>query len=68
MTASAPGLSVRVDGVRVVLAPGMTVRHALVAAGRLAEVLSGKVKAHDRWGNELGLDGAVAPGDAISLR
>ena len=68
MKARATQVAVRVDGVAVTLLAGMTVRHALVAAGRLAEVLAGTKKAGDRWGNELGLDGALAAGDEIHIR
>jgi hypothetical protein len=40
------------------LGPGMTVRHALIQSGLLAEVTAGK-KVYDQWGNEVGLDGAL---------
>lgn len=40
--------------------PGMTVRHALIAAGLLDRLKTGQ-KAYDQWGNEVGLDGALAP-------
>lgn len=40
--------------------PGMTVRHALIAAG-LQERLKAGQKTYDEWGNEVGLDGALAP-------
>jgi hypothetical protein len=42
------------------VAPGMTVRHALIAAC-LLDLLSAGQKPHDQWGNEVGLDGALAP-------
>ncbi len=45
------------------LLPGMTVKHALVAAGLLKEIAS--KKAYDQWGNELGLDGALSEGMKI---
>jgi hypothetical protein len=35
------------------------VRHALIAAGLLARLAAGQ-KAYDEWGNEVGLDGALA--------
>jgi len=40
------------------LAPGMTVRHALIGAGLFDEALAGE-KVFDEWGNEVGLDGAL---------
>ncbi len=42
------------------LAPGMTVRHALIAAGLLDCLKDGR-KPYDQWGNELGLGGALTP-------
>lgn len=51
---------VYVNGAPVELAPGMTVRHALLAAGHLDRVAAGR-KAYDDWGNEVGLDGALTP-------
>jgi hypothetical protein len=44
----------------VEVAPGMTVRHALIAAGLLDCLRTGQ-KPYDQWGNEIGLDGALAP-------
>ncbi len=44
----------------VEVAPGMTVRHALLAAGLLDRLRAGQ-KPHDEWGNEVGLDGALSP-------
>ncbi len=46
------------------LLPGMTVKHALMAAGLLQE-LGGLKKAYDQWGNELGLGGALSEGTKI---
>jgi hypothetical protein len=46
---------------------GMTVRHALVKAGLLKELESGK-KMYDEWGNEIGLEGALSEGSKIFLR
>jgi hypothetical protein len=40
--------------------PGMSVRHALIAAGLGDSLASGR-KPYDEWGNEVGLDGALAP-------
>jgi hypothetical protein len=49
------------------LLPGMTVRHALINAGLLKE-LDAKKKAYDEWGNEIGLDGALAEGMRVYLK
>ncbi len=46
------------------LIPGMTVKHALVAAGIFTKKGSSK-KTYDEWGNELGLDGALCEGMKI---
>jgi hypothetical protein len=51
-------MKVFVNDKEVHLAPGMTVRHALVAAALLQDVQAGK-KVCDRWDNEVGLDGAL---------
>ncbi|MCL4500478.1 MAG: hypothetical protein M1438_01315 [Deltaproteobacteria bacterium] len=51
----------------VEVAPGMTVRHALIAAGLLDCLKTGQ-KAYDQWGNEVGLDGALAPEMKIYVR
>jgi len=40
------------------LLPGMTVKHALIKAGLLKQIESGR-KVYDEWGNELGLAGAL---------
>lgn len=52
-------MRVYVNDVPFDLLPGMTVRHALIAAGRLEEVRAG-ARVLDAWGNELGLDGALS--------
>lgn len=49
------------------LAPGMTVRHALTAAGLVAGVNQG-LAVRDEWGNELGLDGALADGARLYVK
>jgi hypothetical protein len=41
------------------LLPGMTVKHALIKAGLLKEIESGR-KVYDDWGNEIGLAGALS--------
>ena len=45
----------------------MTVRHALIAAG-LLDLLAAGQKPHDQWGNEVGLDGALAPEMKINVK
>ena len=47
--------------------PGMTVRHALIAAGLLESLKTGQ-KPYDQWDNEVGLDGALAPELKINVR
>ncbi len=49
------------------LAPGMTVRHALTAAGLAGELARGAA-VQDEWGHELGLDGALADGARIFVK
>ncbi len=44
--------------------PGMTVKHALTAAGLIQEIGTSK-KVYDQWGNELGLGGALSEGMKI---
>jgi len=45
----------------------MRVKHALISAGRMAEVAGG-LKVYDAWGHELGLDGALADGMKIFVK
>lgn len=59
-------MRVYVNDVPVDVLPGMTVRHALIAAGRLEDVRAG-ARVWDEWGNELGLDGALSEGVRIIL-
>lgn len=49
------------------LAPGMEVRHALIAAGQMAAIAAG-LKVYDEWGHEVGLDGALASGMKIFVK
>lgn len=49
------------------LAPGMQVRHALIAAGQMAAIVAG-LKVYDEWGYEVGLDGALAGGMKIFVK
>jgi hypothetical protein len=60
-------MRVYVDNDAIDLLPGMTVRHALLQAGHLKEVETGK-KIYDEWGNEIGLDGALSEGAKIFVR
>ena len=53
-----------VDDIQVALMPGMTVRHALIAA--LGPHFDpGAVSVRDGWGNPVGLDGALRDGDRL---
>lgn len=60
-------MRVYIDGMPVDMLPGMTVKHALINAGILKEIESGK-KVYDEWGNELGLDGTVTEGMKIFVK
>lgn len=60
-------MKVFVNNTEVHLAPGMTVRHAIIAAGFTQEIAAGK-KVFDAWGNELGLDGAVSENYRIYVK
>lgn len=60
-------MRVYVDGNEVTLVPGMTVRHALVAAGLLTEISRGML-VRDAWGNVTGLEGALSEGDRLYVR
>lgn len=60
-------MRVYVNDKPVDLLPGMRVRHALVSAGRMAEIATG-LKVYDAWGHELGLDGALTDGMKISVK
>jgi hypothetical protein len=55
-----------VNNREVDLVPGMTVKHALIAAGLIDVVKRGK-KVYDEVGNEIGLDGAMAEGTKIRV-
>ncbi len=57
-------VKVYVNDILLEMLPGMTVRHALIKAGLLAEIEKSK-KVYDEWGNELGLDGALSEGIRI---
>jgi hypothetical protein len=60
-------MQVYVNETPVDLMPGMKVRHALIQAGLLQEVESGR-RVCDAWGNEVGLDGALTPGMKIYVK
>lgn len=49
------------------LVSGMTVRQALIQADLLREIEKG-AKVFDEWGNEIGLDGALADGSHLNLK
>lgn len=59
-------MKVFVNEIQVDLAPGMTVRHALIGAGMEEEIASG-TKVRDEWGNEIGLDGALSENARIRV-
>ena len=60
-------MTVFVNDRPVDILPGMTVRHALISAGLIDQIERGK-KVYDEWGNETGLDGALAEGVKIYVR
>jgi hypothetical protein len=60
-------MRVYVNHIPVDILPGMTVRHALIAAGLMEEQKDSK-KVYDEWGNEVGLDGALSEGMKIYVR
>ena len=57
-------MRVYVNDIPVDILPGMTVKHALISAGLLEEIEASK-RTFDEWGNEIGLDGALAEGERI---
>ena len=46
---------------------GMTVKHALIAAGLMDEIKQGK-KVYDEIGNEIGLGGSLTEGSKIYVK
>ena len=60
-------MKVFVNDKEVDILPGMSVKHAVLAACLLEDTASGK-KVYDEWGNETGLDGAVEEGSRIYIR
>lgn len=60
-------MRVYLNDIPIDILPGMTVKHALISAGLLREVESGK-KVYDEWGNEVGLDGELSEGVKIYVK
>ena len=60
-------MKVYVNDHPVDLAPGMTVKHALIHSGLFKEA-EGLKKVYDEWDNEMGLDGALSEGMKIYVR
>jgi hypothetical protein len=60
-------MNVWVNNHLVDLLAGMTVRHALIQADLVKEIEEGK-RVYDEWGNEVGLDGAVAEGQRFEVK
>ncbi len=58
-------MRVFVNDTAVDLVPGMTVRHALAAAG--LPLPFERLRVRDAGGNEVGLDGALAAGERLSV-
>jgi hypothetical protein len=55
-----------INGKAVTLAPGMTVRAALIQSGLLGEIQKG-ARIFDAWDHEIGLDGALEEGSRIKV-
>ena len=49
------------------LLPGMTVKHALIQAGLMESVKTGK-RVYDEWGNEIGLEGSLSENMKLFVR
>jgi len=60
-------MKVYVNDREVNLVKGMTVKHALTAAGLMDEIKQGK-KVFDETGNEIGLGGALTEGSKIYVK
>jgi hypothetical protein len=60
-------MKVYVNDQEVNLGIGMTVKHALTAAGLIDEIEKGK-KVYDEMGNEIGLGGALTEGTKIYVK
>lgn len=55
-------MTVTVNGVELKLLPGMTVSHAIIA---IFNTIPPNISIRDRWGNLVGLEGALADGAVI---
>ena len=60
-------MTVYVNDREINLVTGMTVKHALIAAGIIDEIEGGK-KVYDEMGNEIGLGGALTEGSKIYVK
>lgn len=60
-------MTVYVNDREVSLVTGMTVKHALTAAGLMDEIEKGK-RVYDKHGNEIGLGGSLTEGSKIYVR
>ena len=60
-------MKVYVNNQDVNVVAGMTVKHALTAAGLIEEIEKGK-KIYDEMGNEIGLGGALTEGAKIYIK
>ncbi len=61
-------MHVFVNGRDVVLLPGMTVKHALIAAGLWTHIARLGQKVYDEWSHEVGLGGELKDGMKIFVR
>jgi hypothetical protein len=61
-------MKVYVNSQAIHIYAGMTVRHALLTAGVLEELMVSSKKVYDEWGNEIGLDGALTEEEKIFIR
>lgn len=59
-------MKVLVNDREISLVPGMTVKHALIAAGLIDMIKQGK-KVYDEMGNEIGLEGTLTEGAKIRV-
>ena len=57
-------MRVFIDGEPIALAPGATVRHAILAFNR-GSGREEEPRVFDPWGNEVGLDGELSEGDHL---
>jgi hypothetical protein len=60
-------MKVYVNDLEVTIVPGMTVKHALIAAGLVHEIEKGK-RVYDKYGNEIGLGGTLTEGSKIYVK